>query len=61
MQGAKDLFGLCCHNLRTEFKKTTKPDLQIMWGSIVAIDHVLSTFSDVIAVADPSDLSMLYR
>ena len=61
MQGATDLFGACCYNLRSEFKKASKPDLQLLWGSIVALDHVLTTFSDVLGVVDAADLNQLYR
>jgi hypothetical protein len=60
MQGAKDLFGVCVHSLKSEFKKP-KPDMQAIWGAICCLDHVMSSFGDVVEKTPREDIDVLYR
>ncbi len=48
---------------QTEFKKTgtSKPDFQVITGSIYALDHVLNSFCDVLQEASAADSAALYK
>jgi hypothetical protein len=57
---ARDLFGLALFNLRTEFKKVSKPELAIITGCIRGLDHLLIAFTDVLD-GNAADVAALYK
>jgi hypothetical protein len=57
--GAKDLYGVCMFNLNKEFKKTSKPDFQAIWGSLACLDSLLGAFPSL--ASEAADVDALFR
>lgn len=54
--GAADLYGVCVHILRTEFRKAgTKPDMRGIWGAIACLDNVLCSAPIVVTHGRDTD------